>query len=74
LALTNPYSIGEAASKILPPGPHTDLLAHILSGPQGQTYITVYAFIDIISRLAILVLLFMVGLEISLVEMRRVGR
>jgi Kef-type K+ transport system membrane component KefB len=74
LALTNPYSIGEAASKILPPGPHTDLLAHILSGPQGQTYITVYAFIDIISRLAILVLLFMVGLEISLVEMRRVGK
>ena len=49
-------------------------MAQLLSGPQGQTYITVYAFIDIISRLAILVLLFMVGLEISLVEMQRVGK
>src|SRR5208283_3578844 len=74
LALTSSYSIGEATLKILPPGPHTDLLAQLLAGPQGQTYITVYAFIDIISRLAILVLLFMVGLEISLVEMQRVGK
>ncbi len=74
LALTSSYSIGEATLKILPPGSHTDLLAQLLAGPQGQTYITVYAFIDIISRLAILVLLFMVGLEISLVEMQRVGK
>lgn len=74
LALTSPYSLGEAALKILPPGPHTDYLAQLLSGPQGQSYISVYSFIDIISRLAILVLLFTVGLEISLVEMRRVGK
>ena len=74
MALTGPFNLGEATQKLLPPGPHTDLLAHLLSGPQGQTYITVYAFIDIISRLAILILLFMVGLEISLVEMKRVGK
>ena len=74
LALTSPYSLGEAALQILPPGPHTDYLAQLLSGPQGQSYISVYSFIDIISRLAILVLLFTVGLEISLVEMRRVGK
>jgi len=74
MALTGPISIGEATLRVLPPGPHTDFIAHILSGPQGQTYITVYSFIDIVSRLAILVLLFMVGLEISLVEMKRVGK
>ena len=74
IALTAPYSLGEAALKVLPPGPHTDLLMQLLSGPHGQTYITVYAFIDIVSRLAILVLLFLVGLEVSLVEMRRVGK
>jgi Kef-type K+ transport system membrane component KefB len=74
MALTSPYSIGEAALKILPPGPHTDLLARLLSGPEGQTYISVYSFIDIVSRLAILILLFMVGLEISLVEMKRIGK
>lgn len=74
LALTSSNTIADAARKILPPGPHTDMLAQILSRPQGPTYISVYAFIDVVSRLAILVLLFMVGLEISLVEMRRVGK
>jgi Kef-type K+ transport system membrane component KefB len=74
LALTTPNNIGEATQKLLPAGPHTELLAQLLSGPQGQTYISVYSFIDIISRLAILVLLFMVGLEISLVEMKKVGK
>lgn len=74
LALNGPYNLAEATSKILPPGPHTDLLAQLLSGPHGQSLISVYTFIDIVSRLAILVLLFMVGLEISLVEMRRVGK
>jgi Kef-type K+ transport system membrane component KefB len=74
LALNSSNTIGEATFKLLSPGPHTDLLAYLLSGPQGQSYLSVYSFIDIISRLAILVLLFMVGLEISLVEMRRVGK
>ncbi|MGB2636335.1 MAG: cation:proton antiporter [Candidatus Acidiferrum sp.] len=74
LALTSQYTLGEATLKLLPSGPHTDYLAQLLSGPQGQSYISVYSFIDIISRLAILVLLFMVGLEISLVEMKRVGK
>jgi Kef-type K+ transport system membrane component KefB len=73
-ALTGPYSLGEAVAKILPPGPHTELIANLLSGPQGQSYISVYAFIDAVSRLAILVLLFLVGLEISLVQMKRVGK
>jgi len=74
LALTASYSLSEAALKVLPPGPHAELIAQLLAGPQGQTYIAVFAFIDVISRIAILVLLFLVGLEISLVEMKRVGR
>ncbi|HVM75713.1 MAG TPA: cation:proton antiporter [Candidatus Saccharimonadales bacterium] len=74
LALTGPYGLSDAALKVLPPGPHTELIAQLLGGPQGQTYISVFAFIDVVSRLAILVLLFLVGLEISLVEMRRVGK
>jgi len=74
MALTGPYGLGEATLKILPPGAHTDFLAQLLSGPEGQTYVSIYSFIDIVSRLAILVLLFMVGLEISLVEMKRVGK
>jgi Na+:H+ antiporter len=74
LALNSSYNLAEATRHILPPGPHTDRLVQLLSGPNGQMYISVYAFIDIVSRLAILVLLFLVGLEISLVEMKRVGK
>ncbi len=74
LALGNPLSVADATHKILPPGPHTDLIASILSSPNGLSYLNVYSFIDIVSRMAILILLFLVGLEISLVEMRRVGK
>jgi Kef-type K+ transport system membrane component KefB len=74
VALTGPYNLAEAALKVLPPGSHADLIAGLLSGPEGQSYISVYSFVDIVSRLAILILLFMVGLEISLVEMKRVGK
>ena len=74
LAMRAPYDLGEAARQVLPPGPHADLISSLLMGPQGATYISVYNFIDVISRLAILVLLFLVGLEVSLVQMKRVGK
>lgn len=74
LALTSSNNLGEAVGRVLPPGSHADLIASLLGGPQGQTYIQVYSFIDVVSRLAILILLFLVGLEISLVEMKRVGK
>ncbi len=74
LALNSSNNLSQAVYKVLPPGSHTDLLAGLLGGPQGQTYISIYAFVDIVSRLAILILLFLVGLEISLAEMKRVGK
>ena len=74
MALGGPYSVADATYKLLPPGPHTDLIASLLSSPSGLSYLNIYAFIDVVSRLAILILLFLVGLEISLVEMRRVGK
>ena len=69
LALTQPVTLSEATHRVLASGPHTDLIASLLSGPQGQSYIYVYTFIDVVSRLAILVLLFLVGLEISILPM-----
>jgi Kef-type K+ transport system membrane component KefB len=74
LALGSRLSVADATHQLLPPGPHTDLIATILSTPDGLSYLNVYSFIDIVSRMAILILLFLVGLEISLVEMRRVGK
>ncbi len=74
MALSGPVTVAEATQKILPPGAHTDLIAALLSSPNGLSYLNIYDFIDVVSRLAILILLFLVGLEISLVEMRRVGK
>lgn len=74
LALSSSYNLAEAAQRILPTGPHTDLLVRLLSGPNGQTYISVYSFIDVVSRLAILILLFLIGLEVGIAEMKRVGK
>lgn len=61
LALTSHYSIGEATYRVLPPGPHADLIASLLTGPQGQSYIYVYSFIDVVACVAILALLFLVA-------------
>jgi Kef-type K+ transport system membrane component KefB len=74
VALNGPYDLGEAVYRVLPPGAHADQLAQLLGGAHGQTFISIYSFIDIVSRLAILILLFLVGLEISLAEMKRVGK
>jgi hypothetical protein len=41
LALTQPVNLSEATHRVLAPGPHTDLIAALLSGPQGQSYIYV---------------------------------
>lgn len=43
VALTTPCNPGEAALKILPPGPHADFLSRPLSGPQGPTHISVFS-------------------------------
>ncbi len=74
LALASTNTVADATHKLLPPSPHTDLIASLLSSPNGISYLNIYSFIDVVSRLAILILLFLVGLEISLVEMRRVGK
>lgn len=74
MALSQPMNLAEATLKVLPPGAHAEQIAALLAGPQGQAYLSVYTFIDVVSRLAILILLFLVGLEISLVEMKRVGK
>lgn len=74
LALGSRLSVADATHQLLQAGSHTDLIASLLSSPNGLTYLNIYSFIDIVSRMAILILLFLVGLEISLVEMRRVGK
>jgi len=49
-------------------------VAAALASVHGVDYISVYTFVDLLSRIAILILLFLVGLETSLVEMKRIGK
>lgn len=73
-ALENSVNMPQAVHAVLPAGENAVRVAAALAGPHGLSYISVYSFVDLLSRLAILVLLFLVGLETNLGEMRRVGR
>jgi len=72
-AFVQRVTVGEAAREILPPGSHTERIAEILGAPGGLKALAVYSFVDQVSRIAIIILLFLVGLETSLIEMREVG-
>src|SRR3989442_11294764 len=74
MALVLNVGLGRAARLVLPAGGLADRLSQILSGESGMAAISVYAFVDLLSRIAIIVLMFLVGLETSVNEMRGVGR
>ena len=73
LALTTSATAAEAVYQVLPPEEAARIAAS-LSSSRSVDYLAVYSFVDFLSRIAILVLLFLVGLETSLVEMKRVGK
>jgi Na+:H+ antiporter len=73
-ALTHNISLAEAARQLLPPGEHTTRLIAVLGSALGPTTLSIYQFVDLVSRIAVIVLLFLVGLETSVHEMRRVGK
>jgi hypothetical protein len=63
LALSSNVSLSEAALRLLPAGSHAERVSAILGGTKGLDYVAVYSFVDLLSRIAILVLLFLVGLS-----------
>lgn len=73
LALSYSVNLSEAASRVLPSGDQANRVSAVLAGTQGLDYVAVYSFVDLLSRIAILVLLFLVGLETNVHEMKRVG-
>ena len=50
------------------------IIADLLVGAKSLDYVGVFLFVDLLSRIAIVVLLFLVGLETSLGEIKRVGK
>lgn len=61
-----------AADAIIPK--HSEHLLQILAGSHGQDYLKMAQTVDIFSRYGIIFMLFLVGLETSISDMRRVGR
>lgn len=66
------HAMREAADALIPN--HGEHLLQILSGPHGQDYLKVAQTVDIFSRYGIIFMLFLVGLETSVSELRSVGR
>lgn len=72
-SLVEGVSAAQAARQLLPDTESTRRLAEILASPAGPIALSVYGFVDLLSRIAVIVLLFLVGLETSYHEMRKVG-
>jgi Na+:H+ antiporter len=73
LALSSNMSLSEASLRVLT-GAYAERVSAILAGTKGLDYVAIYTFVDLLSRIAILVLLFLVGLETNIREMKRVGQ
>ena len=72
-ALLQKVTIGGAVGKVLPPGPPVERAAEILQSPSALSVLDVYCSGDRVSPIALLILLFPVGLEYKLGGDRRVG-
>jgi len=66
------HAMREAADAVIPQ--HGEHILQILSGPHGQDYLKVAQTVDIFSRYGIIFMLFLVGLETSVSNLREVGR
>jgi Kef-type K+ transport system membrane component KefB len=74
MALSHDVSLSAAVHEVVPDAQDAAELEAILRGPAGPIAIAVQQFIDQLSRLAVIVLLFLVGLENSVREMVKVGK
>jgi Kef-type K+ transport system membrane component KefB len=64
----------EHAAASMVNGDYSLHLLEILSGPHGQDYFKVAQAVDIFSRYGVIFMLFLIGLETSVADMRKVGR
>lgn len=72
--LLNGESIEQAARHVEVQSAYAVHLMEILTGPQGENYLKVAQTVDIFSRYGIIFMLFLVGLETSLGDLKRVGK
>ncbi|KTD30777.1 Na+/H+ antiporter [Legionella moravica] len=70
----NGVSIGQAVSSVIPNPFYAQQITQALSGAEGTEYLKIAYIVDIFSRLGVIFLLFMVGLESSLEELKHTGK
>lgn len=72
LAFGNSYSLPEATAQVLQ-GETAARLLSVLQGPYGAQMLAIAQTVDVFSRYGVIFLLFLVGLDTSVQEMRAVG-
>jgi Kef-type K+ transport system membrane component KefB len=67
-------SLNQAVTSVVPNAHYAQEVIAALSGPHGADYLKISYIVDIFSRYGVIFLLFMVGLESSIQEMKHTGR
>ncbi len=66
--------LAKAVSQVIPNAVYAEQVTQALSGDQGVEYLKIAYVVDIFSRYGVIFLLFMVGLESSIEELKRTGK
>lgn len=72
--LLNGIPLTQAVSKTIPNTIYAQQITYALSGPEGTEYLKIAYIVDIFARYGVIFLLFMVGLESSVEELKHTGR
>lgn len=72
--MLNGLSLSQAVNAIIPNAFYANEVTHALAAPLGNEYFKIAYIVDIFSRYGVIFLLFMVGLESSVTELRHTGR
>lgn len=73
-AILEGVSLNQAVTSIIPNSNYAQQVVNALSGPHGADYLKIAYIVDIFSRYGVIFLLFMVGLESSIEEIKHTGR
>lgn len=66
--------LSQSVSAVIPDSFYAQQVTQSLSGPEGTEYLKIAYIVDIFSRFGVIFLLFMVGLETSVDELKHTGR
>lgn len=72
--LLNGTPLSQAVNSVIPNPYYAQQFASALSGPHGTEFLKIAYIVDVFSRYGVIFLLFMVGLESSVEELKHTGR